>query len=332
MVTIDMKSFREKVIKNCSDLISGAKLNFEQRKYPISAFLSLMAIEEISRIWYTTKFIRFERKFKPRRKDFESLIRLLPDLSEEKTKPALLRALKRIKKKTEEILGPYSIVEIDMKEVKKFFDSRPSRSHMLKQELAILSSLTVNSRAYRTLGPAIIKKYMNMAKTGKLFDLRNKCLYTYVTKGNLLAPSEIISQEDALELVCLAMEVVAEISDFGSAFLDIESSKQATDWWLALIKEADVFEKKHKLIPKKVVGKVTNYLSRIKVAIVDTIDNINVNDEVEIRGPKTALVQKVTSIEINHKKVNSARANSRIGMKVDRPVNEKDLVYKIIKN
>jgi AbiV family abortive infection protein len=331
MATIDIKSFREKVIKNCYDLTEAAKSNFEQRIYPISAFLSIMAIEEISRIWFVLKFINFKQDLKVHRNDMDSLVRLSQSLLEKKkSKSAMAAICKRAK--ILRILGPYDIVEKDVKEIKNFFDSHPSRSHVMKQELAILSSLTVNSRAYRRLGPAIIDKYMNMAKTGRLFDLRNQCLYTYVVKDSLLTPSEVISEEDALELVCLAMEVVAETSDFGAAFLDDEYNKQVTDWWLSFTREADAFQKKHNLIPKKVVGRVTNYLSRIGVAIIDVTDDININDEVVIKGPKTALVQKITSIEINHKKVNSAKANFQVGVKVDEPVRKKDLVYKTIKS
>jgi AbiV family abortive infection protein len=329
---VDIRLYREKVIKNCAELIDAAKFNFEKQNYPISAFLSITAIEEIAKIWYSLKFIHFQKETKPRKEDFESLIQITRKLDEEKSRQKLIEKCETAKEKILQMLGPYTVVDLDIKVLRRFLRSRLSRSHVIKQELGILSSLTVNSRAYRKLGPAIIKKYINMAKAGKLFDLRNSCLYIDVVRDNILTPSEAVLENEALELVCLAMEVVAEISDFCSAFLDEDYSVQAVERWQAFAQEADEFEKKYNVVPKKEVGNVANYLSRLGVAIMDLNDDVSINDEIIIESLKTSLRQKVTSIEINNKKVSSAGANSRIGMKVDKPVRKNDLVYKIIKN
>lgn len=290
MTPTDAKSYIEKVAKNCSELISAAKSNFEKEYYSVSAFLSITAIEEISKMQYVEIFFFPEDKFPPRPKD------------------------------------------IGIKEIERLFRARPSRSHARRQQSGIFGSLFVNARADRTLGSATIRKYFDMAENGKLFDLRNRCLYVDVVANCLSAPSEIISRNDALELVCVAMEVVAERIDYGASFLGDEEYRKHFDKWQAFLRDADEFEKKHNFRPKKEIGKIANYLSRIGVAIVDLTDNLNLDDEVSIEGKKTSFIQKVTSIEINHKKVKLAEAGSMIGMKVVKPVRRNDLVCKIMKN
>jgi putative protease len=332
MPTIDVKSFREKVIKNCVELIEAAKMNFENQNYPVSTFLAITAIEEISKILYVLKFLRFTGKPESLGEDFLVMARASERARKYVEKGNFKQARAELEKHRKKLLSQFTPVNVDIKELKHLLRSRPSRSHVIRQQLGILSSLSINARAYRKLGPATIKKYIEMAKTGKLFDLRNRCLYIDFLGNNLLAPSETITRNDTLEIVCVAMEVVAELSDFGSAYLGDEYSQKMTGRWQAFLREADKFEKKHNVVPKKKVGIITNYLSRIGVAIVELTDDLNLNDEVAIEGSKTSFMQKVTSIEINHKKVNSAKTGSLIGMKVDKTVRRNDVVYKIIRN
>ena len=170
-----------------------------------------------------------------------------------------------------------------------------------------------------------------------------KAIVSYCTKHNLdfdsvyevqdlvlkMLESDLIDEETIQQIqgvltkqeqLIPKAEPISEITDgyeLGSLIVD-------------LIEKISEHEHAGNLTPKRIVGKVTNYLSRIGVAIIDVIDDINAGDEVIIEGSETVFVQKVTSIEINHKKVNSAKANSKIGLKVDRAVRKNDLVYKII--
>jgi len=54
-----------------------------------------------------------------------------------------------------------------------------------------------------------------------------------------------------------------------------------------------------------------------------------VGDEISIEGATTNFRQKVTSMEIEHKKVDVAKAGQSIGLKVEERVREGDIVYKI---
>lgn len=82
---------------------------------------------------------------------------------------------------------------------------------------------------------------------------------------------------------------------------------------------------------KKLVGKISHYFSKIGVAVIDLTGNLEVGDEISIEGVVTNLRQPVDSMEIEHKKVDEAKAGDSIGMKVMDKVREKDNVYKIVK-
>lgn len=81
---------------------------------------------------------------------------------------------------------------------------------------------------------------------------------------------------------------------------------------------------------KKLVGKVSHYFTKIGVAVIDLTDTLEVGDEISIEGAVTNLRQKVESMEIEHEKIDKAKAGDSIGLKVMDRVREKDNVYKIV--
>ena len=79
------------------------------------------------------------------------------------------------------------------------------------------------------------------------------------------------------------------------------------------------------------VGKVTHYFTRAGVAVIDITDgSIKVGDEVHIKGHTTDFKQKVSSMQIEHEKVQIAEPGQSIGMKVSEPVRQHDMVYKSV--
>jgi len=80
---------------------------------------------------------------------------------------------------------------------------------------------------------------------------------------------------------------------------------------------------------KKRVGRVTHYFKKISVAVVELEGELRIGDEISIEGATTNFRQKVTSMEIEHKKVDVAEAGQSIGLKVEGRVREGDIVYKI---
>ena len=79
------------------------------------------------------------------------------------------------------------------------------------------------------------------------------------------------------------------------------------------------------------VGKVNHYFTKIGVAVVDVTDgSIKVGDELHIKGHTTDFRQKVTSMQIEHEKVQIAESDQSIGLSVDQPVRANDTVYKTL--
>ena len=79
------------------------------------------------------------------------------------------------------------------------------------------------------------------------------------------------------------------------------------------------------------VGKVTHYFPKISVAVVEvTAGSIKARDEIHIKGHTTDFRQKVASMQVEHDKIELAEPGMSVGMKVDEPVRDHDLVYKDI--
>jgi len=78
----------------------------------------------------------------------------------------------------------------------------------------------------------------------------------------------------------------------------------------------------------KEVGRITHYFSKIGVAVVELSDTLNLGDTVRIKGAHTDFKQKVTSMQIEHKPIQSAKKGQSIGLKLDQKAHENDVVFK----
>jgi translation initiation factor IF-2 len=76
------------------------------------------------------------------------------------------------------------------------------------------------------------------------------------------------------------------------------------------------------------VGRVSHFFTKINVAIIEVEEPISVRDRIFIKGPTTDIEQTIESMEIEHEKVQQAKAGQSIGMKVNARVRENDIVYK----
>ncbi|MCD6402384.1 hypothetical protein J7L36_00815 [bacterium] len=80
----------------------------------------------------------------------------------------------------------------------------------------------------------------------------------------------------------------------------------------------------------KLVGKITHYFGKVGVAVVKLRDVLKVGDTIKIVGGiDTDFEQKVKSMEVDHKKVQTAKKGESIGLKVDKKVREGYQVYKL---
>lgn len=78
------------------------------------------------------------------------------------------------------------------------------------------------------------------------------------------------------------------------------------------------------------VGKVTHFFTNISVAVIELKDKIAEGDKIHIKGATTDFMQKIESMQINHKPVKEAGYGQSIGLKVKDRVREGDIVYKIV--
>lgn len=79
----------------------------------------------------------------------------------------------------------------------------------------------------------------------------------------------------------------------------------------------------------KLIGKVTHYFSKIGVAVIELSDTLKVGDTIRIVGGQTDFNQTIESMEIEHEKVQEAKAGDSVGLKVEQKVREGYKVYKL---
>ena len=81
---------------------------------------------------------------------------------------------------------------------------------------------------------------------------------------------------------------------------------------------------------EKEVGKVSHFFGKISVGIIKLTDSLKVGDTVHIKGAHSDFTQKVESMQVEHKVLESGDAGDEVGIKVAEKVHEHDTVYKVI--
>jgi len=79
----------------------------------------------------------------------------------------------------------------------------------------------------------------------------------------------------------------------------------------------------------KLIGKVIHYFSKIGVAVIGLSDTLKVGETIRIVGGETDFNQVIESMEIEHQKVEIAKAGDSVGLKVSQKVRDAYKVYKI---
>lgn len=88
-------------------------------------------------------------------------------------------------------------------------------------------------------------------------------------------------------------------------------------------------QKPEEKAPGKEIGKVAHYYTKLGVAVVELSDTLKVGDKIRIKGATSDFEQPVDSMQIEHEKIEEAKAGQSIGMKVKEHVREHDVVYKV---
>ncbi|MBS3135073.1 translation elongation factor-like protein [Candidatus Woesearchaeota archaeon] len=80
---------------------------------------------------------------------------------------------------------------------------------------------------------------------------------------------------------------------------------------------------------EKEIGEVFSYYSKIGVAAIKINSALKKGDKIHIKGSTTDFNQTVSSMQIEHKKVDSAKKGDDLGIKVDDRVRPGDKIYKV---
>ncbi len=80
------------------------------------------------------------------------------------------------------------------------------------------------------------------------------------------------------------------------------------------------------------VGKVTHYFDKIEVAVIDVTKPLKVGEWIKISGHDSEFEQQVHSLQMEHEAVTKVAKGVSCGMKVDKPVKEGDVLYRLPKH
>jgi translation initiation factor IF-2 len=81
---------------------------------------------------------------------------------------------------------------------------------------------------------------------------------------------------------------------------------------------------------EKKIGVISHYFSHLGVAAIVLEGELVVGDTIHIKGHTSDFIQKVGSIQLEHKDINLAEKGADIGIKVKEHVREHDVVYKVV--
>lgn len=85
--------------------------------------------------------------------------------------------------------------------------------------------------------------------------------------------------------------------------------------------------KKTELPKGKPIGKITHYFNKIGVGVLELEDKLKVGDTIIIAAHQGDFEQAVDSMQVEHEQVTQAKKGDAVGLKVDQPVKEGDVVY-----
>jgi U32 family peptidase len=82
-------------------------------------------------------------------------------------------------------------------------------------------------------------------------------------------------------------------------------------------------------MPDLKIGNITHYYDKIGVAVVDLLDNLTAGENIKIVSEDSEFEQKVSSMQIEHNQINSAKKGQTIGLKVEQPATKNSVLYKV---
>jgi len=80
---------------------------------------------------------------------------------------------------------------------------------------------------------------------------------------------------------------------------------------------------------EKEIGSVSHYFGHVSVAAINLTDELKVGDKIHITGHSEDFTQVISSMQIEHSKVETAKPGDDIGVQVQQKVHPGDKVYKV---
>ena len=78
------------------------------------------------------------------------------------------------------------------------------------------------------------------------------------------------------------------------------------------------------------IGRITHYYNHLNVAVLKLTDGLKLGDMIHIHGHVTNFTERVASMEVNHHNVEWVKPGEDVAIKVNQPVREHDIVYRIV--
>ena len=75
------------------------------------------------------------------------------------------------------------------------------------------------------------------------------------------------------------------------------------------------------------VGKITHVFGKIGVGVIDLVGELKVGDKLKIKGHDREFEQVVSSMQVDHAAVETAKAGDSVGMKFDEEIKEGDVLF-----
>lgn len=80
------------------------------------------------------------------------------------------------------------------------------------------------------------------------------------------------------------------------------------------------------------VGKITHFYNHISVAVMELTGELKTGDVIHVIGHSTDFEQRISSMEIEHQKVQSVGPGKEVALQVKEPVRKGDTVFKVVED
>lgn len=78
------------------------------------------------------------------------------------------------------------------------------------------------------------------------------------------------------------------------------------------------------------IGRVTHYFNHLNVAVIQLTAELKLGDKIHVLGHSTDLEERIASMQVNHHSVLWVQPGDDVAIKVNEPVREHDVVYRIV--